>query len=681
MPRSSSQSKKTTKDQESSQLSAEKQESVQSPSEVQNPSPAPEAQPQPVSQPSVPSKPTESIPPSQITAPKGKKKGCCLGCGIVALVILAIGIIANIGWLPTLIVAWRTGELADFMPVMNTFKNNLNEIIDQYTDQDQESSESSSVKKVTGQSLGKIPYAPIEEDHIATRLFGPDGGVLKAQLPGNVTAYYIMPEGSVIQSAMVSLIPYTQMPSSTKHGELSDEYGTGVQVEVSSSQMGVEGYLVFDTTGGAAAEEGAANELYFNRCDPRFSWFNPYLCGQKNSLPATTVGSKTDTIITPIFNSNFDNLVFVQNTIPTGIDGLIATKIKGGDVFIPQKVDKPLAQKLISTTLSRNASSAQRLEAAGLALSWGITDLSFEQLEALSETDARTYQEYIKALYILAQIREGIQNREYIGTAGADSDDLENLEENFEDTLTYIRNDFFDSAVGETGDYGSGDGAIEATAAVSDAEEMGIEGASEAEAQVEDNINENETSPYGQPDRQSGAGEGSTYTGEEEFDPDSADATERAQEFVDNTLANPNATLFDLMQAWEVAKKLGLESEAQIEQRVMDKAQEMIDEVLNDPNATIPELLKALQLAQLLGLDDDGTVNEKVMNRIRAIIEEKLKHDLSKEELNDIANLCDLLGFSDLAAGARSKIPAAPSGGDCDLVKKTLADYGINECD
>lgn len=496
--------------------------------------------------------------------------------------------------------------------------------------------------KVLGASNGKLPYAAVDAAHTVSRVIGPNGGVVTAALSKNVTAYYVIPADEVIQSATISLIPYAAMPTGANHGYVSDELGYGLQVEVKSSQTGVGGYLVFDTTGGQATASAEAKEKYFNRCDPRFAWFDPYLCGRKNGVTGTQVVTKDTTVVTPIHNANNNSLLFPQNTIPTGIDGLTAIKVKGGDVFIPQRVDAALAAKLFADTMSDKASRTQRLEAAGLAFAWDINSWKPNQLEALQTADGQSYQEITKYLYLLKHAKDLLSAGQMtvVRTSSDDQTDSE-IADDLNDNLQNAAEDFFKDIIDVTKSFGFGIDSVEAVAAGEAAEEAGIPGASEASSTVGNNIdntiNTPDTSAHGA-DNQAGALEGSSYSNNDDFDPEVSD--------------------------------------------MQQKAQGIIDGILSNPNASIAELLYAAQLAQMAGLDNWEDIYNQVMDRIKKILEDKVKQDgLSKQSYLDIAAQAQLFGLTDIADAALIKAGlASMTSGDCELIKKNLANYGINDC-
>ncbi|MFA6588253.1 MAG: hypothetical protein WCT08_04230 [Patescibacteria group bacterium] len=499
----------------------------------------------------------------------------------------------------------------------------------------------STVGKVLGQSTGSLPYAAIDEAHVASAVIDSNGGVITATLPKNITAYLILPEGEVIQEAFVSLIPYTAMPSGQKHGYLSDELGYGVQVQIKSLQMGVRGYLVFDTTGGIATSEAVAKEKYFNRCDPNFTWFDPYLCAKKNKVSASTVVTKDLTVITPIHAAKLNSLVFPRNTIPTGINGLVALPIKGGDVFIPQKVDQALVDKLTQDGLSKYSSITQKLEATGLALAWGGNKFSQEQLKLIRYlAEENYYQEAIKAIAISQQFSNLLGAGSLTITRG-EFDDMTNeeLKADIDENLVDLAKIFLKDAQEVTQKFGFGIKSITAAAAISDAAQLGVAGASQALGTVRSNIESIGTSDSTSLGRRSSALESSDYTnsggGEPQITP-------------------------EILQGM---------------------ARDVINRVWADPKATIKDILNAMSLARATALDNEDQIINEGLEKITKILEQMLKDAVWAKDFFDIAAIAKMLGLDDLADDAIAKGKKAPiSQKLCDLVKKNLSNFGLNKC-
>lgn len=520
---------------------------------------------------------------------------------------------------------------------LNVFKKSTDEAV-----APQKAEDAVKVARVFGKSDGKLPYAPIDEKNVVSRSFGKDGGVLTTTLSKGVKAYLVMPKGAVIMNATASLLPYKEMPTQKSHGGLSGDYGYGVQVSIKSVQMGVGGFLVFDVTGGKATKEAAKKAKVLNRCDPRYKWFNPFICARKNKVPAKNVVDKNATVATPIHTEKYNKLVFTNNTIPVGVDGLIVTSIDKGDVYIPQKLDKDLAADLVDKTLGKYMNDAERLEAAALALEWNL-DLSQERLENIADSVGDSYQEVVKSLYVygeyIKQAKEKLKTTKNKSTSNEDEEDAKETEiEDLEDLVALFtesegdaRTNLLSDAKFDTKEY-DGDITTEAAAGLGAASEMGVEGASDAASEAASNMGEqaaNET------DLGKAAGE-----------------LETAQATGDEAAAD------------------------QAQKNLEDAATDKINDVINDPNSSIGDLLDAAALAQLLGLDD---LADQALDKIKEKLEDMLDDDLSKEEALDAAALAQMLGFDELANKFLEKSKTAlPE--DCDLVKKDLSNFGINKC-
>jgi hypothetical protein len=503
--------------------------------------------------------------------------------------------------------------------------------------------------RVIGKSSGKLPYAAIDEDRVVSAVFDSFGGVLQTSAAKNVKIYFVVKEGEVATDATISLLPYKEMPSAKTHGELSDELGYGVQVEIISIQSGIGGYLVFDTKGGEAVS--AAQKKFgpaYNRCDPHFRWFDPLLCARLNKVSAEKVVDKELTVITPVFDSKM-NKITLRETIPTGIDGLLVVKVKKGDVYIPQKLDKELVSRFLNKPVSTKYEPQQwSSEDAAQALAWQI-EPNLDQLDSIAGTLIVEQPDFsaLKALYlaksfinypkakleaIVKKSSEVNEGRKQFGENPLKSAD--DLLKKLEETFDKLKKEFTEWGVVKTKKIRN-ESSVIAVAAISGAKEIGIEGADSLATQSETMI-ENQVSTYADyPVDALAAGEASQYV-------PSVDET------INNIKADAKAT---------------------------------IDTTLADPNASIVELLEAGRLAKLtMDPAEADKVWEEILAKIKKKLEEDLKKDLNSREALEKAWLAAVLGFDDLKDKFIEKANKAIQTAECDLIHKTLANFGINEC-
>ncbi|MBI4101177.1 hypothetical protein HY441_01730 [Candidatus Microgenomates bacterium] len=496
------------------------------------------------------------------------------------------------------------------------------------------------VSKVVGNSNGQLPYAPIDEAHSVSRIVDVRGGAISTTLAGGIKIYLIIPEGSVIENASISILPYQAMPSQASHGELSQDYGFGVQIGLESVQVGIDAYLVFDVSGGKASDEAVKRGGLLNRCNPNLKEFNPFLCSRQTKVPATAVVDKGTSVVTPIHTAEFKELIFTRNTIPTGIDGLIAISIAKGDVYVPQKLDNDLTKKFVDKTLGKWGNESERVEAAALAKARGI-ELSNEQLDVVSQSGGdESYQERLKAAYVFREYKKQVEARTATARSqGADEDtieDLEQLGEDFQEAEADETSSLYQDAEFDTRDVdGGSDSTQEAAAASEAATEIGFDGASENSSQVESNLSG--PGPAGEDIGDTRArSEATDYTNQDTGSSDFQDFQDQVADQVNETLNNPNASASDLLDAAAAAQAAGLDNADQITEQVKSRIEDQLEAKLNDPDASKEELLEAAALAQALGLD---------------VLADQL---LAK------------------AATAKSR--------DCDLIKKSLATFGLAEC-
>ncbi len=505
--------------------------------------------------------------------------------------------------------------------------------------------------RVIGESNGKLPYAAIDEDNVVSAVFDSFGGVLQTSTSKNIKIYFVVKEGEVAIDATISLLPYKEMPSAKNHGELSNEFGYGVQVEIISIQPGIGGYLVFDTKGGKAV--AAAQKKFgpaYNRCDPHFRWFEPFLCARLNKVPVGKVVDKEFTVITPVFDNKM-NKITLRETIPTGIDGLLVVKVERGDVYIPQKLDKELVSRLLNKPVSNKYEPQQwGSEDAAQALAWKI-EPNIDQLDSVAGTMIVEQPDFsaVKALYVTksfinypkerlkvivkksSSVNEG---RKTFGENPIKSVDdlLEKLEEDF----AKLKKEFGEWAAVKTNKIRN-ESSVVAVAAISGAKEAGIEGMDELGAQSETTI-ENQVSAYEDyPVDALAAGEASQYVPGEDIN-----------EVINNIKANAKAT---------------------------------INATLADPNASIVELLEAGRLAKLtMDPAEADKVWDEILAKIKKKLEEDLNKDLNSREALEKAWLAAVLGFDDLKDKFIEKASKAVQTAECDLIHKTLTNFGINEC-
>lgn len=481
----------------------------------------------------------------------------------------------------------------------------------------------SPVLAVTGKSKATMPYAPVDVSHVVSGVINKEGGVLSTDLPKGIKAYLIIPKDVLIENTSVTLAPYTAMPSGKTHGNLSSTLGYGVQVGIDSLQSNTPAYLVFDVRNGKATSEASKKALYFNRCDPRFSWFNPFLCARMNKVAPSKMVEKNYTVITPIHKKEFNNIIYTRNTIPTGINGLLVTKISHGDVYIPQKLTKSLATHLVKKALQggsqkRYGQDTDRLEAAALALSWGIK-LNENQLTVVNDTVLNagdTPQEHLKTYFVAQSYKKKNSDGDF-------KEDMDNAISNAAEIL-------IQEVPTDKRDF-EGDESVERAAGISAGALGGIPGASDAA---------------------SGALDGPISDG------------------VGSSLDAAEAGIF----ADDVAGGSDFADEA------ASQVHDYVSDLFSDATASIADILRGLGLDQQYGNDTEQST-QAALDIIRKILELLLKNNISSMQAYEAGAIAQQLGFEDLGSAfveyAQGKSEAEACG---DIIKKTLANYGVNEC-
>ncbi|VVC00515.1 Uncharacterised protein [uncultured archaeon] len=520
----------------------------------------------------------------------------------------------------------------------------------------------STLHKVKGASNGEVPYAPINPFGVVSRTIDSRGGSVEADLAKGVKMYVVLPEGEVIQSAVVTIMPYTSMPSSPDHPGLSDDYGYGAHVAISSVQMGITGFIVFDTEGGNARKRVYDSGGVFNRCDPKMRWFNPFICAMENRADLKTGVVKGNAIVSPIFYPRDNSIVMVRNTIPLGINGLIAAEFKGSDVFVPQKVDQALAAGLANAGIGNFSNGPELVEAFNLARAWNVR-LSPSQLEnvAYAVENSRTFEGQVEA-YFAAKDISAVANERKASAAGEDEkEELDNLARDAEESMGSIASNIFSDS--ESDSYScDADYCQNAAAAVAEMKSHSVQGADAAFSSVYHNLSQN------------------IFEGTKSLD--SANEAVNSAEAVyqlavlgvaQGRLSGEYAGGAPPIAAYFDAGEIDLES-------LRGPMTEVAQEIIDAPNSGIIDILKALQALQLLGFDTPD-LEKQAFDKIREKIVDMLKNpNLTLGQLGEIGEISFKLGFDDLGNQALQRFPTA-SDLKCDaLVKKTLKDYGLNEC-
>ena len=535
-----------------------------------------------------------------------------------------------------LVVAGCAGTSKDSQANLQSGQDFTSEDLDDSEDSQQKEPEQkfkSTLKKVKGESSGKPPYAPLDSDKVVAKTFSKGGGVLEADLSKNVKMYVIVPEDNVLAaaSAEVTIAPFKEMPAGEVHPALSEDYGYGAQVFMSSIQRGVHAYVVFDVSGGDAVKNIRSKNIYKNRCDPGKKWFNPLICARRNNVPADRVVDKTYTIITPIFsdNSNHNGLVIPRNTIPIGVEGLIVAEIDNGDVFVPQKLDQALVAD-IAKQIGKYGNAVENLEAAALAMEWNVP-LTFSQLDNLVDSISSSVDSYseMKKASILGKKLSAYANAQFVVKAvEGDAEDAVFLKSQLDESTDSTRQALFNDVNDEVSQPGFGVSGTEGSAAVGNMADGNVQGASEARTDVADSLKNN----------------------------------------VDSSVDSKPSDAVDSGEALNDASPSDAKNSAQT-------LRDAVEGVISDPKSSVSQLLNALALAQALGFDD--AVADRILDKIK----EKLKKDLENAKgagASDIAATAQALGFDDVADEALKKAGLTD---DCtNLIKKNLANFGINEC-
>lgn len=497
--------------------------------------------------------------------------------------------------------------------------------------------ESTKLHTVKGTSEGVMPYASVDWNNAVSRIVGKEGGVLEANLANDVKMYVIIPEGNVLSaaSATVSILPYKEMPTGEKHFALSDQFGYGAEVIIDSMQLGIKAYVVFDTTGGKAAENIQKSKIIRNRCDPSKTWFNPIICARQNKVPAEKLIDKEYAVVSPIYSQGHEELILPRNTIPLGSEGLIAAEVSKGDVFIPQKLDKGLAYEFVKQ-IGKYGNSAENIQAALFALEWGLP-IGVKQADGLIDS--------INGVEPSSAVKKGVMvapkisiyaSAQALATATYDdssSEEWATVSGDLKESADSRAGAFYDEVEADNQQLGSGIAATEGAAVLGDLSDSGVNGASDSAQNVGENIQNN----------------------------------------VETDGSNPSSAS-DVVNAGEAAQNVGRPKIIDIQKGLQDA----IENTLNNPQSSIGDLLDAAALAQKLGLDD---LADKILDKVKKKIEDQSKNlNLSKNGLYNLAGIAQAVGLDDLANSLLDRAAKAKDEACDTLVKKNLKNFGMNAC-
>lgn len=574
-----------------------------------------------------PTQPAQQLQPVS-SPPKGSGKKKII---IVIVIVVILLILGGTGFY-----FWKVFKNKVLEPTKDIKKTVETQVPDKTAQSD--SSETTNPNRVKGKSDGNHPLAPIDEENVVTGGVGKSGKVLSTTLPNGVKVYLNI--GDVIESADAVLLPYKEMPTTPEHLALSNELGYGVEVILQSIQMGLGGYLIFDLRQGEATEEAQNVSKYYNRCDPTKIYFNPLICARKKGVPADKLIDKNYAVARPVYADD-DRPVFTTPTYYVGIDGLLVARIPSGGTYIPQKLDKELAQDLADDTIGNFMNNGEEMEAATILTEWELLDnLTFDQADdLLNGFFNEDYFSFLRGIFVADAITAFAQNRSDSTTNEDDADDWLYIAEEFELIAEEAPGLIYEDAVFDSGENGPVSiGALEGASVVGGLDDAGVSGADSASDTMAGNFEE--------------SGFGSTAS-------DPLGAAEANQLLGNEEAANENLDEYK------------------------DSVRDKINDILNDPNASITDIIRAMEMAQLLGLDDEFM--DDLMEKLRKKIEDEINDpNTSKSRLIELAELCQAIGFDDLADKALGKAGLKgdkPSGDECDQVNKTLKNYGIQGCD
>ncbi|OGC50642.1 hypothetical protein A2716_03080 [candidate division WWE3 bacterium RIFCSPHIGHO2_01_FULL_40_23] len=229
--------------------------------------------------------------------------------------------------------------------------------------------EVSDTNRVRGTAGEESPYGEIKEEKIVSAAIGSEGGVLRAELSNNIKVYLVVPPNySGFGGDVYKLTPYFSMPTSENAPALPTDFGFGVDFEIENSHFdNIEPlYLIFDLDGGKTISEIRKDPKLNQFCLPTVTEFDPAGCAFLKNISTKDHTNTKYAVVSPIRNPEYDNLMFMNTTVPIGYDNLLVVQITKQATFIPVKLSKDVLTDLIRA--NKPGFTMPQIEAITLAI-------------------------------------------------------------------------------------------------------------------------------------------------------------------------------------------------------------------------------------------------------------------------------------------------------------------------
>ncbi len=505
-------------------------------------------------------------------------------------------------------------------------------------------------------------YADINVDQAVNVPFWNDATSIPVKLNDKIEAYLITPNGYGRETAAI-LSPYTSMPTGKDHPLLSDELGYGLEVELENSNFNnfeKPMYLVFSLDGGKTINDIEKDKKLSRYCSPRQYTFDPMECALLKKVPAASHTNYQFGVVHPLFYDDGSQTLEINRTLPIGFDNLVVSQITSQGTYIPQKWSvETLTSAVKSTTLKRTTYEA--VEPLMLRMNIGLLldDHEVENFGSLFNV-SMGYIDNFKTLQMKDAYKRFIQESMKVVNETSKSS-LEQQSAFFDKDYDRIKADLATSVQGSA-TYKDGD-AVTAAAFIKRLETTNvIDGKKLCHTLA--NRATNGLVYFLDKDKNEALPDNGYYTWmhgiaiclpekfpaktswlpsldsihfipvahasdkDTEYSDDqmSKEVHDRAVASAEATLANPDASLTDLVEAAQAAYLVG---EDELGDKCIDKAKQKLKDMLKDiANKSSWDILRGWQLGQAFGLDDD---DPGFNDRMRDYFLKAKKHELCEK--------------------------------------------------
>jgi len=210
-------------------------------------------------------------------------------------------------------------------------------------------------------------FTPINPDQFEDNsrfeymIFDPNGGIISTEFTDGTKVYLVYPIDSFLIPTLVTLAPITRSPFSNyiPHNRF---HGVSIGPLDSTYSPQRPAYLVFDLNKNRA---NISKPNTASACNYLFNNFNPTICAASKNIPLG-YGVDAGKVVFGIDYNNEDQQLLY--TYPIGDPDLIVAQIYRNGVYFYDEVDATLAKQLGEITLAQSSSSTNELTAVAQIL-------------------------------------------------------------------------------------------------------------------------------------------------------------------------------------------------------------------------------------------------------------------------------------------------------------------------